>query len=39
VTTKYLENYLGWRRMLERYKTTITLKLCLAEAAGRSINS
>lgn len=39
VATKYLENYLGWRRMLERYKTTITPKLCLAEAAGRSINS
>lgn len=39
VATKYLENYLGWRRMLERYKTAITPKLCLAEAMGRSINS
>lgn len=39
VATQYLENYLGWRRMLERYKTSITPKLCLAEAMGRSINS
>jgi transposase-like protein len=39
VATKYLENYLGWRRMLERYKTAITPKLCLAEAQGRPINS
>jgi hypothetical protein len=38
VATQYLENYLGWRRMLERYKTAITPKLCLAEALGRSIN-
>jgi hypothetical protein len=39
VVAKYLENYLVWRGMLERYKTTITPKLCLAEATGRSINS
>ena len=39
VATQYLENYLGWRRMLERYKTAITPKLCLAEAVGRCINS
>lgn len=39
VATQYLENYLGWRRMLERYKTAITPQLCLAEATGRSINS
>jgi hypothetical protein len=39
VATQYLENYLGWRRMLERYKTAITPKLCLAEALGRCINS
>ena len=39
VATRYLENYLGWRRMLERYKTAITPQLCLAEAIGRSINS
>lgn len=24
VATQYLENYLGWRRMLERYKKAIT---------------
>ena len=39
VATQYLENYLGWRRMLERYKTAITSKCCLAEAVGRPINS
>lgn len=39
VATKYLDNYLGWRRMLERYKTAITPQLCLAEATGRFINS
>ena len=39
VATKYLENYLGWRRMLERYKTTITPAICLAEAIGRPLNS
>ena len=39
VATQYLENYLGWRRMLERYKTAITPKFCLAEAVGRPINS
>lgn len=39
VATKYLENYLGWRRMLERYKTAITPALCLAEAAGQPLNS
>lgn len=39
VATRYLENYLGWRRMLEHYKTAITPTLCLAEAAGRTINS
>ena len=39
VATKYLENYLGWRRMLERYKNMVTPALCLAEATGRPINS
>lgn len=39
VTTQYLENHLGWRRMLERYKTMITPKLCLAEATVRPIYS
>ena len=39
VATRYLESYLGWRRMIERYKTAITPQLCLAEAAGRPINS
>lgn len=39
VATKYLENYLGWRRMLERYKNTITPSACLAEAAGQPLYS
>ena len=39
VATQYLENYLGCRRMLERYKTAFTPKLYLAETVGRSINS
>lgn len=39
VATRYLENYLGWRRMLERYQSAISPRLCLAEAAGRAINS
>jgi len=30
---------LGWRRMIERYKTAITPQLCLAEAVGHPINS
>ncbi len=35
VATKYLGNYLGWRRMLERYRTEITPEICLFEAVGR----
>ena len=36
VATKYLVNYLGWRRMLERYHNTISPTRCLAEAVGRT---
>ena len=32
VATKYLKNYLGWRRLLERYQRDITPELCLTEA-------
>lgn len=39
VATRYLENYLGWRRLIERYATTITPAACLAEAIGRPINN
>lgn len=40
VATKYLEHYLGWRRLLERYCLAISPTLCLNEAAGRwAINS
>lgn len=35
VATKYLENYLGWRRMLERYRQNISPTACLCEALGR----
>ncbi|KAF7599549.1 IS1595 family transposase [Candidatus Dactylopiibacterium carminicum] len=35
VATKYLDNYLGWRRLLERYRNAISPALCLNEAAGR----
>lgn len=35
VATKYLVNYLGWRRMLERYTTRIQPEFCLHEAVGR----
>ena len=35
VATKYLESYLGWRRMLERYHNSITPSICLDEALGR----
>lgn len=35
VATKYLENYLGWRRMLERYPQSISPTACLCEALGR----
>jgi hypothetical protein len=37
VAIKYLENYLGGRRMLVPYKTAIPPKLCLAEAQRRPI--
>ncbi len=35
VATKYLESYLGWRRMLERYHQSISPAHCLQEALGR----
>ena len=35
VATKYLGNYLGWRRMLERYQNKIKPELFLFEAVGR----
>ena len=35
VATKYLGNYLGWRRMLERYQHQIKPDVCLFEAVGR----
>ena len=35
VASKYLENYLGWRRMLERYRQNISPAACLCEALGR----
>jgi hypothetical protein len=35
VTTKYLANYLGWRRMFERYQQAIQSAYSLHEAVGR----
>jgi hypothetical protein len=35
VATKYLKSYLGWRRMLERYRKDISPITCLYEAIGR----
>ncbi|TCP06896.1 ISXO2 transposase-like protein, partial [Crenobacter luteus] len=35
VATKYLVNYLGWRRMLERYARQMQPVYCLQEALGR----
>ncbi|WP_425933889.1 IS1595 family transposase [Aeromonas rivipollensis] len=35
VATHYLRNYLGWRRMLERYGREVTIPRCLQEALGR----
>lgn len=35
VATHYLENYLGWRRLLERFGTTLNPELCLTAALGR----
>lgn len=37
VATKYLVNYLGWRRMLERYQQAIQPRDCLQEAVGRTM--
>lgn len=34
VATKYLANYLGWRRLLERYGNGINPLICLKESLG-----
>ena len=34
VASKYLDHYLSWRRLLERYRETISPAICLNEAAG-----
>ena len=34
VATRYLENYLGWRRMIERFGNSINPKTCLYAALG-----
>ncbi|MFH7524954.1 IS1595 family transposase, partial [Aeromonas sp. A5] len=33
----YLRNYLGWRRMLERYGKEIGIRHCVHEALGRPV--
>ena len=35
VATKYLESYLGWRRLLERSKTELSDKEFLQRALGK----
>jgi hypothetical protein len=35
VATKYLPHYLGWQRLLERYRDEISPGLCIREALGR----
>jgi hypothetical protein len=35
VATKYLPNYLGWRRCLERFSATLTPLVMLSLAIGR----
>jgi len=35
IATKYLDHYLGWRLLLERYRDPLSPALCIAEAAGR----
>lgn len=37
VATRYLPNYLGWRRMLERYQQSIQPDHCIQEAVGRTM--
>lgn len=37
VATRYLPNYLGWRRMLERYQQGIRPDHCIQEAVGRTM--
>lgn len=37
VATRYLPNYLGWRRMLERYQQRIQPDHCIQEAVGRTM--
>lgn len=39
VSTAHLQNYLGWRRMLERHGRAATAEICLFSALGRRINS
>lgn len=34
VATRYLDQYLGWRRLLERYRERLTPQACLLEAWG-----
>ncbi|MNY75686.1 hypothetical protein D3C86_2150390 [compost metagenome] len=34
VATKYLANYLGWRRLLERYGSEINPLICMRESLG-----
>jgi transposase-like protein len=35
VATRYLSHYLGWRRLLERYRSDLNPLICLKEALGQ----
>ena len=35
VATKYLDNHLGWRRLLERYRERLSPSICISEAVAR----
>lgn len=35
VATRYLENYLGWRRLIEHFGDSLQPGLCLQAALGR----
>ncbi len=37
VATRYLSNYLGWHRMLERYQQSIRAEHCIQEAVGHTM--
>jgi len=39
VSTKYLPNYLGWRRLIEKQKQNLSEEFCFNQALGMRTNS